>query len=219
MKSFKNFLIERRPFFAVANDYIQRKRDKDKEDTGYDPSAEGEDNFQDFHWDNKQLHNHPEADDNQFSDKGRSKTQHQPSNGDREPIQQGTSKVDVAYKTKFNGSANKGQSGGKHTAETGKDADKSGEKELKKLKGYPVQVKEEANLIGEAVIDKLHEIAANQEADAITFQNGKQYNVDPITASKLVETYEKLSPSNQEKFALTASKDTISFIKMVSFSK
>ena len=218
MKSFKNFLIERRPFFAVANDYIQRRRDKDKEDSGYDPSSEGEDNFQDFHKDNTKTNAHPEADEKQFGDKGAKKTEHQPSNGDREPVQQGTSKVAVPYKTKFNNAVNKGQHGGAHTAETGKDADKKGEKELKKLNGYPVQVKEEAALIGESVIDKLHEIAANEEADVITFQNGKQYKVDSITASKLVETYGKLSPANQERFALTVSKDTMSFIKMITFA-
>lgn len=220
MKSFKNFLIERRPFFAVANDYIQRRRDKDKEDTGYDPESEGEDNFQDFHWDSKQLTKHPESEEGQFGDKGRSKTQHQPSNGDREPVQQGTSKVDVPYKTKFNaGAVNKGQHGGAHSAETGKDADKTGEKDLKKLKGYPVQVKEEVDLIAEAVVDRLHEISANQTADVVTLQNGKQHRVDPLTATKLVEIYDKLTPTNQEKFALTVSKDTISFVKMVSFAK
>lgn len=218
MKSFKDFLIERRPFFAVANDYIQRKRDKEKDEGGYDPSSEGEDNFQDFHHKNTTTHSHPEADEKQFGDKGASQAQHQPSNGDREPIQQGTSKVNVPYKTNFSTAVNKGQHGGSHTAATGKDADKKGEKELKKLNGYPVQVKEDVEQIDEAMIDVLKRISSTGKPSDVKLQNGKSLAVDPKTATKLVGIHDKLTPDNRAKFCDKVSKDATSFMKMVNFA-
>jgi len=76
---------------------------------------------------------------------------------------------------------------------------------------------EEAQL-EEAVMDQLHKIVANKQAQSVKFGNGKTRKVDGYTASALTQVHSALNDDNKKKFADMIHKSPEHFAKASEFA-
>jgi hypothetical protein len=65
--------------------------------------------------------------------------------------------------------------------------------------GAPVQAEE--TQIEEAVMDQLHKIVTNKQAQSVKFGNGQTRKVDHYTASAITQVHNALNDENKKKFA------------------
>ena len=65
--------------------------------------------------------------------------------------------------------------------------------------GAPVQAEE--TQIEEAVMDQLHKIVTNKQAQSVKFGNGQTRKVDHYTASAITQVHNALNDDNKKKFA------------------
>jgi len=66
--------------------------------------------------------------------------------------------------------------------------------------GAPVQA-EETEQVEEAVMDQLHKIVANKQAQSVKFADGSSRKVDHYTASAITQVHKALNDENKKKFA------------------
>ena len=67
------------------------------------------------------------------------------------------------------------------------------------IMGAPVQAEE--TQIEEAVMDQLHKIVTNKQAQSVKFGNGQTRKVDHYTASAITQVHNALNDDNKKKFA------------------
>jgi hypothetical protein len=76
----------------------------------------------------------------------------------------------------------------------------------------------QAEQIEEAVMDQLHKIVANKQAQSVKFGNGKTRKVDGYTASALTQVHGALNDDNKKKFADMVHKSPEHFAKASGFA-
>ena len=64
----------------------------------------------------------------------------------------------------------------------------------------PIQA-EEVEVVEEAVMDQLHKIVANKQAQSVKFADGSSRKVDHYTASAITQVHNALNDDNKKKFA------------------
>jgi len=67
--------------------------------------------------------------------------------------------------------------------------------------GVDAPVQAEETQIEEAVMDKLHKIVADKQAQTVKFANGQTRKVDHFTASAITQVHNALNDENKKKFA------------------
>lgn len=72
--------------------------------------------------------------------------------------------------------------------------------------------------IEESVMDQLHKIVKNKQADTVNFGNGKKVKVDGYTASAITKVHGALNDENKKKIADMVHKSPEHFQKVASFA-
>jgi hypothetical protein len=170
------------------------KKEENPEAKELRPRAQGEQDFYDAH--TREVTDYPAA------SKGgdTSKTVHQPGNGDRAPIQQGTSKL--ADKSGFKGNK---------TPLT--RADKT-QGDMKPLRTSPsaVQGFKESAFVNKPVISE-------EEEDVITIElmNGDLIEINEDTYVAIHQVFEQLNTGNREVFRAAVNESADSFERILEF--
>jgi hypothetical protein len=81
----------------------------------------------------------------------------------------------------------------------------------------PVQA-EEVEQVTEAVIDQLHKIVSNKQANSVKFANGESRKVDHFTASAITQVHKALNDDNKKKFADMVHKSPAHLAKAADFA-
>ena len=87
-----------------------------------------------------------------------------------------------------------------------------------KDKDIDSSIQAEETHIEEAVMDQLHKIVANKQAQKVKFGNGKTKMIDGFTASAITQVYNALNDDNKKKFADMVHKSPEHFVKASDFS-
>jgi len=155
------------------------------------PRSKGETDFYNQH--TKTVTDYP------VSGKGGTTTEaeHQPENGDRGPIQQGTSKL--GDKSGF-----KGQQTPKRVADAARQGD------FKPVRLSPSAVKE-------SVFDCAVFSESNEGEIDIEMSNGDTATINEAIFEAIQDVYEQLSPDNQEIFRTAVNEDLDSFERILDF--
>lgn len=87
-----------------------------------------------------------------------------------------------------------------------------------KEKNIDSSIQAEETQIEEQVMDQLHKIVANKQAQSVKFGNGKTRKVDGYTASALTQVHKALNDENKKKFADMVHKSPEHFAKASDFA-
>ena len=87
-----------------------------------------------------------------------------------------------------------------------------------KDKDIDSSIQAEETHIEEAVMDQLHKIVANKQAQKVKFGNGKTKMIDGFTASAITQVHNALNDDNKKKFADMVHKSPEHFVKASDFS-
>jgi len=79
-------------------------------------------------------------------------------------------------------------------------------------------VQAEETQIDEAVMDQLHKIVADKQAQSVKFGNGKSQKVDHYTASAVTQVHNALNDENKKKFADMVHKSPAHLAKAADFA-
>ena len=85
--------------------------------------------------------------------------------------------------------------------QTMKALDKTREYEKKRLQAAKLKTQKEEVEITEAVMDQLHKIVNNKQAQSVKFASGHTRKVDHFTASAITQVHKALNDDNKKKFA------------------
>jgi hypothetical protein len=155
------------------------------------PRAKGEQDFVD-------MHTKTETDYPVSGEGGKTtKTVHQPNNADRNPIQQGTSKL--ADKSGF-----KGQQTPKNIADSARQGD------LKVVRLSPSAVKE-------SVFKAITVSESEEDSIFIGFMNGDSATINEDTYQAIQDVFEQLSLDNQKIFHTAVNESAESFERILDF--
>ncbi len=81
----------------------------------------------------------------------------------------------------------------------------------------PVQA-EEVEYVTEAVMDQLHKIVSDKQANSVKFANGQTKKVDHYTASAITQVHNALNDENKKKFADMVHKSPAHLAKAADFA-
>ena len=179
----------------------EAKKEVNPEAAALKPRAEGEQQFMDMH--TKETQDYPvKGTADKVNAGSAEKTMHQPGNGDRTPIQQGTSKL--ADKSGFKGSK---------TPLT--RADKT-QGDFKPVKTSPSAVQVPA--FSESIFVSKPVISESQE-DAIEVEllNGDVIEINEDIFNALVDTFEQLNTGNRAAFKAAVNESADSFERVLDF--
>jgi len=84
--------------------------------------------------------------------------------------------------------------------------------------GIDAPVQAEETELEEAVIDKLHKIVSDKQAQTVKFGNGQTRKVDHFTASAITQVHKALNDDNKKKFADLVHKSPEHFQKASDFA-
>jgi hypothetical protein len=179
----------------------EAKREINPEAAALMPRAEGELDFVDSH--TVAAKEYPVSPNSHTTDNNTKKAVHQPENGDRSPIQQGTSKL--ADKSGF------------HGQQTPKRvADKVREGDLKPVKtaSSAVQVPafQESIFVNKPVISE-----SDNDAIEVELLNGDVIEINEDIFNALVDMYEQLNTGNREVFRAAVNESADTFEKILDF--
>lgn len=85
--------------------------------------------------------------------------------------------------------------------QTMKALDRTREYEKKRLEAAKLKTQKEEVEITEAVMDQLHKIVNNKQAQSVKFASGHTRKVDHFTASAITQVHKALNDDNKKKFA------------------
>jgi hypothetical protein len=165
------------------------------------PRAQGEQDFVDMH--KPTVTDYPTKRDSFETDDKIAKTKHQPGNGDRGPIQQGTSKL--GDKSGF-----KGQQTPKRIADSARQGDLKVLKTSASAASAPAFVESVFNnqpMISESDDDSIY----------IELDNGDSVEVNEDTYNAIVDMFNKLNAENQSVFRSAINESADSFEKILDF--
>jgi hypothetical protein len=165
------------------------------------PRAQGEQDFVDMH--KPTVTDYPTKGDSFETDDKISKTKHQSGNGDRAPIQQGTSKL--SDKSGFNG-----QQTPKRIADSARQGDLKVLKTSASAASAPAFVESVFNnqpMISESDDDSIY----------IELDNGDSVEVNEDTYNAIVDMFNKLNAENQSVFRSAINESADSFEKILDF--
>ena len=81
-----------------------------------------------------------------------------------------------------------------------------------------IQSEEVEDALEEAVMDSLHKIVANKQAQRVKFANGQTRSVDHYTASAITQVHKAVNDENKKKLADMVHKSPAHFEKVASFA-
>jgi hypothetical protein len=84
--------------------------------------------------------------------------------------------------------------------------------------GIDAPVQAEETELEEAVIDKLHKIVSDKQAQTVKFGNGQTRKVDHFTASAITQVHKALNDDNKKKFADMVHKSPAHLVKASDFA-
>ena len=84
--------------------------------------------------------------------------------------------------------------------------------------GIDAPVQAEETELEEAVIDKLHKIVSDKQAQTVKFGNGQTRKVDHFTASAITQVHKALNDNNKKKFADMVHKSPAHLVKASDFA-
>jgi len=84
--------------------------------------------------------------------------------------------------------------------------------------GVDAPVQAEETQIEEAVMDQLHKIVADKQANSVKFANGQSHKVDHFTASAITQVHKALNDENKKKFADMVHKSPAHLAKAADFA-
>lgn len=84
--------------------------------------------------------------------------------------------------------------------------------------GVDAPVQAEETQIEEGVMDQLHKIVANKQAQTVKFGNGQSRKVDHFTASAITQVHKALNDDNKKKFADMVHKSPAHLVKASDFA-
>jgi hypothetical protein len=84
--------------------------------------------------------------------------------------------------------------------------------------GIDAPVQAEETELEEAVIDKLHKIVSDKQAQIVKFGNGQTRKVDHFTASAITQVHKALNDDNKKKFADMVHKSPAHLVKASDFA-
>ena len=171
---------------------------KDTETKELKPQAKGEQEFAAMH--TKMDHAYPAKNtDNVLNAKSVGQAKHQPNNGDKNIVKQGTS--DLADKSGFKGQQSK----------TRANASKQGDLS-------PVRSQSSVAAWGEEVFSDRSTITeSSEDIFEIELENGDVVEVNEDTLNIIGETYSKLNSENQDLFRDMINRDADSFTTIMDF--
>jgi hypothetical protein len=175
----------------------EAKKEVNPEAAALRPRAEGEQQFADMH--TREVKDYPVK-----SAGGKTEqTVHQPSNGDRSPIQQGTSKLP--------------DKSGFHGQQTPKRiADKVREGDLKPLKTSPSAVSVPA--FGESIfVNKPIISESDNDTIEVELLNGDVIEINEDVFNALTDTFEQLNTGNREIFRAAVNESIETFERVLEF--
>ena len=84
--------------------------------------------------------------------------------------------------------------------------------------GVDAPVQAEETQIEEGVMDQLHKIVADKQAQTVKFGNGQSRKVDHFTASAITQVHKALNDDNKKKFADMVHKSPAHLVKASDFA-
>ena len=102
--------------------------------------------------------------------------------------------------------------------QTMKALDKTREYEKKRLQAAKLKTQNEEVEITEAVMDQLHKIVNDKQAQSVKFASGHTRKIDHFTASALTQVHKALNDDNKKKFADLVHKSPEHFQKASDFA-
>jgi hypothetical protein len=102
--------------------------------------------------------------------------------------------------------------------QTMKALDKTREYEKKRLQAAKLKTQKEEVEITEAVMDQLHKIVNDKQAQSVKFASGHTRKIDHFTASALTQVHKALNDDNKKKFADLVHKSPEHFMKASDFA-
>jgi hypothetical protein len=102
--------------------------------------------------------------------------------------------------------------------QTMKALDKTREYEKKRLEATKLKTQKEEVEITEAVMDQLHKIVNDKQAQSVKFASGHTRKIDHFTASALTQVHKALNDDNKKKFADLVHKSPEHFQKASDFA-
>jgi hypothetical protein len=102
--------------------------------------------------------------------------------------------------------------------QTMKALDKTREYEKKRLEAAKLKTQKEEVKITEAVMDQLHKIVNDKQAQSVKFASGHTRKIDHFTASALTQVHKALNDDNKKKFADLVHKSPEHFMKASDFA-
>ena len=102
--------------------------------------------------------------------------------------------------------------------QTMKALDKTREYEKKRLEATKLKTQKEEVEITEAVMDQLHKIVNDKQAQSVKFASGHTRKIDHFTASALTQVHKALNDDNKKKFADLVHKSPEHFMKASDFA-
>jgi hypothetical protein len=102
--------------------------------------------------------------------------------------------------------------------QTMKALDKTREYEKKRLEAAKLKTQKEEVEITEAVMDQLHKIVNDKQAQSVKFASGHTRKIDHFTASALTQVHKALNDDNKKKFADLVHKSPEHFMKASDFA-
>jgi hypothetical protein len=171
---------------------------KDAESDKLNPRAKGEQDFKDSHTQHETDYPAKNT-DNVLNAKTVNTAKHQPNNGDRGVIKQGTS--DLADKSGFKGQQSKTR------------ANSSNQGDLTPVRG-PSSV---AAYTEEVFSNRSTIVESSEEVFEITLENGDVIEVNEETLDIITDTYSRLNADNQEVFRDMINQSADSFSAIMDF--
>jgi hypothetical protein len=172
---------------------------KDAESDELKPRAKGEQDFADAHTQHDTAYPAKNT-DSVLNAKSSSQTKHQPNNGDRGVIKQGTS--DLADKSGF-----KGQQTKTRANSVNGNGDKTPVRGPSSAQAYAEEVFSERSTITES----------SEDTYEIELENGDVVEVNEETLDIITDTYARLNPENQEMFRDMINQSADSFSTIMDF--
>jgi hypothetical protein len=176
------------------------KRDENPEAAALKPRAQGEQDFVDMH--TVDSTNYPVSPNSHTTDDKVTKTVHQPGNGDRSVIKQGTSDL-------------KDQSGFKGSKTPLTRADKT-QGDFKPVKTAPSSVKvpafQESIFVNAPMISE-----SDEDSIVVELLNGDAIEINEDTFNALVDVFEQLNTGNRMAFKAAVNESADTFEKMLDF--
>ena len=102
--------------------------------------------------------------------------------------------------------------------QTMKALDRTKEYEKKRLEAAKLKTQKEEVEITEAVMDQLHKIVNDKQAQSVKFASGHTRKIDHFTASALTQVHKALNDENKKKFADLVHKSPEHFMKASDFA-